>query len=163
MQPESNAPFTGHAVKLPDEVWSSAVDSGRVGWAGVVASVRLLDGTMLEDLIISNRGYILGRVVNGPPAMDGQIDGSMLTYETSEIEGVRIGRRHLWQRPLWLLLNPQHPARSQYHGSHTPPLLHAQKGVPPVRAILMACLFFGVLFALVILAVIGLLHICGRI
>lgn len=160
MYPESNAPHDGQAVKLPDEVWSLALSSGRVRtmfWG----SVRLLDGTVLDDVIISNRGYVLGKLMDGLAGAHGGIDSRVLTFGTPEIEGIRIGRRHFWQRPVWFLLNPNHPTRQDYDGSHTAPLPRKPRAMPPLSTIVTVGLFFGVIIAGTILAVIGLAHVCG--
>jgi hypothetical protein len=160
MRPESNAPHEEQSVKLPDEVWSLALSSGRVRdsfWA----SVRLLDGTVLDDMIISSRGYVLGKLMDGLAGAHGGIDFSMLTFRTSEIEGIRIGRRRSWQRPVWVLLNPDHPARRDYRGSHTAPLPRKPRVRPPLGTMITVGAFFTAIIAGTILAVIGLAHLCG--
>jgi hypothetical protein len=159
--PETNAPEYGHAVKLPDEVWSSALASGRVSWAGLSANVRLLDGSIYEDMHISNRGYVLGRHMEGLAGAHGGIDSTMLSFTTPDIEGVRIGRRHFWQRPIWVLINPEHPARRAFHGGHFSPPPQRKKTLPPISTIIIVTLFFGGIGVGTILAVIGLSYMCG--
>ena len=159
--PEANAPHNGHAVKLPDEVWSLALESRRVRGFGICASVRLLDGTVLDDMLISGRGYVEGKLMDGLAGAHGGIDSTMLTFGTPEIEGIRIGRTRLWQKPVWLVLNPEHPARRKYCGSHTSPLPRRQRTRPPLSAMITAWLFWGVLIAGTVFAVIGLFYVCG--
>lgn len=161
MTPETNAPEDAKATKLPDEVWSRALASGRVSWAGLSADVRMLDGTVYEDMVISNRGYVLGRLMSGGPEVSGSIDSSMLSFATPDIEGIRIRRRHIWQRPIWVLLNPQHPARRDYHGGNYSPPPPRQRTFPPVSTVVTVIMFFGAIGVGTILAVIGLAYVCG--
>ena len=161
MTPETNAPEDCKAIKLPDEVWSGAIASGRVSWGGLSADVRMLDGTVYEDMLISDRGYVLGRLMEGLAGAHGGIDNSMLSFATPDIEGIRIGRRHFWQRPTWVLLNPQHPARRAYHGGNYSPPPVRRRTLPPISSIIIVVLFFGAIGVGTILAVIGLGYMCG--
>ena len=162
MTPESNAPDGNRAVKLPDEVWERALASERVYSSGLFASVRLLNGTIYEEMFISNRGYVIGRLAEGLAGAHGSFDDTMLSFTTPEIEGIRIGKRHFWQKPIWVLINPQHPARMAYHGSLlAPPPAPKKRTLPPLSTMITACFFFGGIVAATVLAVIGLLYVCG--
>jgi hypothetical protein len=111
---EDNRPHVEPSVKLPDEVWSRLLNTGRVSPFGLLASVRLLDGRIINKVLISNRGYILGPMAPGLAGAHGSFDSSVLTFATKDIEGVLAHRRHFWQRDMWVCLNPQHPARREY-------------------------------------------------
>lgn len=113
MPTEDNRPHVERSVKLPDEVWSRLLETGRVFPSGVFASVRLLDGRTIDNVLISNRGYVLGPLAAGLAGAHGSFDSSVLTFTTKDIEGVLARRRHLWQRDIWVCLNPQHPARRE--------------------------------------------------
>jgi hypothetical protein len=78
---------------------------------GMLAPVRLLDGRVIPDLIISNRGYVLGREMPGLAGAHGALDSSVLAFKTDDIEGVRLPLGRFWRRERWICLNPQHPAR----------------------------------------------------
>jgi hypothetical protein len=117
---EDNRPHVEASIKLPDEVWLRLLETGRVYPSGVFASVRLLDGRMIHNVIISNRGYVLGPLAPGLAGGHGDFDSSVLTFATKDIEGVLARRRHFWQRDVWACLNPQHPARRDYERQRHP-------------------------------------------
>lgn len=114
MPTEDNRPHVEPSVKLPDEVWSRLLETGRVFPSGVFGSVRLLDSRIIDNVLISNRGYVLGPLAPGLAGAHGSFDSSVLTFATKDIEGVLARRRHFWQRDIWVCLNPQHPTRREY-------------------------------------------------
>lgn len=114
---ESNQPHMGTYVKVPDEIWFNVLQLNRCCHAGgFLGAVRLFDGKVIEQMIVSDRGYILGRVAPGLAGGHGDIDGSMLTFSTDEIEAVQVPAFRFWQRPQWVALNPQHPLRQKGAG-----------------------------------------------
>ena len=98
-------------IALPDEIWRDLLDALPGARRGMCTSVRLLSGTVIHDMIISNRGFILGRDANGLAGAHGMIDDSMLTFRETDIEAVSIPAFHFWQRQKWIALDPNHPAR----------------------------------------------------
>jgi hypothetical protein len=117
MRPSTNNPHEEPCVKLPDEVWSRLLATGIRMPYGMFASVRLLDGKVIPDLFISNRGYVLGREMPGLAGAHGALDSSVLTFKTDDIEGVKLPLGRFWRRERWVSLNPKHPARRQCHGA----------------------------------------------
>ena len=111
MKIEDNAPHTERSVKLPDELWDGLLRTVAGARFGMVTTVRLFNAQIISELLLSNRGYLLGRILSGPPQIDGIIDSSSLTFTTSEIEAVEVPAFRFWQRPKWVTLNPQHPTR----------------------------------------------------
>jgi hypothetical protein len=114
MSIKENRPHVEASIKLPDEVWLRLLETGRVYPGGIFVSVRLLDGRIIRDVLISNRGYVLGPMAPGLAGAHGGFDSSVLTFATKDIEGVLARSRHFWQRDIWTCLNPQHPARRDY-------------------------------------------------
>ena len=104
-------------MKLPDEVWQRLLTTDMRLHFGMIGAVRLLDGRVFEDLIISNRGYVLGREMPGLAGAHGAIDASVLTFKTDDIEGVRLPRGRFIRREKWVCLNPEHPARRAFHAA----------------------------------------------
>jgi hypothetical protein len=98
-------------VALPDELWANLLEVLPGAAKGIETYVRLFSGEVIERLVISNRGYILGREAAGLAGYHGTIDNSMLTFSTEDIEAVQVPAFRFWQRPKWVALNPQHPAR----------------------------------------------------
>lgn len=111
MSTETNAPHSKHCVKLPDELWNALLRHVPSVARGIILTVRLFNGQLVEALLLSSRGYLLGRVLSGPSQIDGMIDSAPLTFSTQDIEAVQIPAFRFWQRPKWIALNPQHPAR----------------------------------------------------
>jgi hypothetical protein len=98
-------------VALPDELWANLLEVLPGAAKGIEASIRLFSGEVIEGLVISNRGNALGRVATGLAGYHGTIDNSMLTFSTQDVEAVQLPAFRFWQRPKWIALNPQHPAR----------------------------------------------------
>ena len=161
MDSETNTSEQDDSVMLPDEVWSLAIASRRVSPLGIVADVRLLDGSIYEDMLISDRGFVLGLPMDGLAGAHGGIDSSILSFETDDIEGIRIGRRHIWQRAIWLCLNPEHPARHNYNRKHHLPPPLRERVYPSIGPMITACVFFGAVLVFTVLAVIGLFYVFG--
>jgi hypothetical protein len=109
---ETNLPHPGPHVKVPDEIWFNVLRLNQCCPAGgFLGKVRLFGGQVLEQMIVSDRGYILGRIAPGLAGAHGDIDSSMLTFSTEDIEAVQVPAFRFWQRPHWVSLNPDHPAR----------------------------------------------------
>ena len=98
-------------VLLDDELWYNLLILVPRIAGGLETSIRLLSGKVLERMLISNRGEVLGREAEGLAGYHGTIDNSMLTFGTDDIEAVQVPTFLFWQRPKWVALNPQHPAR----------------------------------------------------
>ena|SRR5207249_1142786 len=96
---------------LPDELWANLLEVLPGAAKGIETSVRLFSGEIIERLVISNRGNVIGREAPGLAGYHGTIDNSMLTFSTDDIEAVQVPAFSFWQRPKWVALNPQHPAR----------------------------------------------------
>jgi len=103
---ENNTPHDEQCVKVPDEIWWQLFAHCGAGLGWFYTSVRLLDGKVIDNLFISNRGYILGTEA---PGLSGAHD----------IEAVLLERRRFffWRQSRWIRLNPQHPARRQYNAA----------------------------------------------
>lgn len=71
---------------LPDELWPRFLEVLPGAAKGTKTSIRLFSGEIVEDLIISNRGYIQGREAEGLAGDHGTIDNSMLAFNSDEIE-----------------------------------------------------------------------------
>jgi hypothetical protein len=114
---ENNNPHDEQCVKVPEEIWWRLFALHAEGWGWSYTSVRLLDGRVIDNLCISNRGYILGTEAPGPAGAHGSLDKTVLTFSTPDIEGVLMRRRRLFfgRQSLWVCLNPQHPARRQHN------------------------------------------------
>ena len=80
-----------------------------------IGTVRLLDGKVIEGLVVSNRGFVLGREAPGLAGAHGAIDSSMVTFTSDDIEGFCLKWGRLWRRERWVTLNPRHPARRHFH------------------------------------------------
>jgi len=111
MQTEDNAPHKGICTKLPDELWMALARVVPGVAQGMLVTIRLFDGQIIEGLYLSGRGYLLGRIVSGMSQVDGSIDSSPLTFNVCDIEAVQVPAFHFWQRPKWITLNPRHPSR----------------------------------------------------
>jgi hypothetical protein len=111
------------SIPLPDELWASLLVVLPTAARGIETSIRLFSGDVIDRLIISNRGNILGTEAAGLAGAQGTLDHSMLTFSTEDIEAVQLPAFHFWQRPRWIALNPQHPARQAWvkrtQGRHT--------------------------------------------
>jgi hypothetical protein len=119
MENEINSPHEKLCVKVPDEIWQQLFASRGKGIGMFSVSVRLLNGEVFTDLLISNRGYIVGREAPGLAGAHGDIDNSMLTFKTEEIEGIMLRLRYfIFWKSRWICLNPRHPARRQYQKIH---------------------------------------------
>ncbi|MBI3880378.1 MAG: hypothetical protein HY301_09995 [Verrucomicrobia bacterium] len=110
---EDNSLVEMPQVEIPDELWFCLLRMRRCPAGGFSTSFRLFSGKILERLIVSDRGYILGRMATGLGGAQGDIDSSMLTFGSEDIEALEVPAFHFWQRPNWILLNPDHPARRQ--------------------------------------------------
>lgn len=108
---QSSQPNVEKGIRLPDEIWSGLLDLGMKMGGGLVGSVRLLDGTLFDDMIISARGYVLGREAPGLAGAHGTIDSAMLTFSADDIEGVRLSWGRFRRHERWVVLNLNHPAR----------------------------------------------------
>ena len=117
MRPSTNNAHDEPCIKLPDEVWQRLLETDMRLHFGIMGAVRLLDGRVIEDLIISNRGYVLGCEMPSLAGAHGGIDSSVLTFKTDDIEGVRLPRGRFFRRERWVCLNPEHPARRQTHAA----------------------------------------------
>ena len=160
MTDECNDPKVGLGIKIPDEIWSSIASSGKIFlWINV--SIRLLDGSIFEEMIATNRGYIIGRRMEGLAGAHGGIDSSMLVFSTSDIEGVLMSKRHFWQKRVWYVLNPNHPARFNYSGKKFSPPPIPKRVLPDLKTMIVFVVFWAVVFVFTILAVVGLFHVCG--
>jgi len=98
-------------VKVPDEIWFSLLKQRRCPAGGFFATIRLLNGKTFERMVVSDRGFILGKMAAGLAGAHGDLDASMLTFTTDDIEAVQLPPFHFWQRPKWIALNPGHPNR----------------------------------------------------
>lgn len=107
----TNLPHEEPHVKVPDEIWFSILRLRRCPAGGFSASVRLFDGRFLERMIVTHRGYILGQIAAGIAGGHGDMDNSMLTFNTDDIEAVQLPAFHFWQHSKWVALNPEHPTR----------------------------------------------------
>src|SRR3954466_499317 len=105
---------TRESVMLPDDLWAHFLDVLPGAAKGIKTSIRLFSGEILEELLISNRGYILGRQAEGLAGYHGAIDNSMLTFGSDDIEGGLRPKFHFWERPKWVALNPHHPNRLRW-------------------------------------------------
>ena len=101
------------SVALPDELWTNLLEVLPGVAKGIETSIRLFSDEVVARLVISNRGYILGREAKGLAGYHGTIDNSMLTFSTEDIEAVQVPAFRFWQRPRWIALNPDHPARRE--------------------------------------------------
>lgn len=108
---DTNLPHEERHVKVPGEIWFSMLRQRRCPAGGLFASVRLFDGKVLERMIVTDRGYILGRIASGLAGGHGDVDNSMLTFSTDDIEAVELPAFHFWQHSKWIALNREHPAR----------------------------------------------------
>jgi len=116
---ENNNPHDEQCIKVPEEIWWQLFAQRGAGQGWFYTSVRLLDGKVINNLFISNRGYILGTEAPGLAGAHGSLDKSVLTFSTPDIEGVLLQRRRFlfWRQSRWICLNPQHPARRQYEAA----------------------------------------------
>lgn len=96
---------------LPDELWSSLLRVRRCPPGGFITSIRLFDCQVIEELLINDRGCVLGGIAPGLAGAHGDIDTSMLTFQTADIEAIQAPVLHVWQQRKWIALNPQHPTR----------------------------------------------------
>lgn len=101
-------------VAVPDELWSNLLEMLPGARKGIETSIRLFSGDVIKGLVISNRGYILGQEAAGLAGYHGTIENSMLTFNTEDIEAVQVPAFRFWQRPKWIALNPDHPARQAW-------------------------------------------------
>lgn len=108
---DANLPHETPCVRVPDEIWFSLLRYRRCPAGGFFGAVRLFDGQILQRMIVSDRGYVLGRMAAGLAGYHGTIDNSMLTFRTDDIEAVQVPAFRFWQHPKWVALNPEHPAR----------------------------------------------------
>ena len=106
-----NLPHESPCVKVPDEIWFAILKSRRCPAGGFSTAVRLFNGKILEQMIVSDRGYILGRIAPGIAGAHGDMETSILNFVIGDIEAVLLPPFHFWQRPKWIALNPDHPAR----------------------------------------------------
>ncbi|MDR1190397.1 MAG: hypothetical protein LBK60_01865 [Verrucomicrobiales bacterium] len=98
-----NLPHSIPCIKIPDEIWFNIVRLKRYS-TGFLSAVRLINGTILEDMITCNRGYILGRFAEGLAGGHGHIVNSMLTFKTEDISAIRVPAFHFWQSRKWIKL-----------------------------------------------------------
>lgn len=106
-----HSPNSTDGIRLPEEIWTALLNIGMKMGGGLIGTVRLLDGKLLADMIISNRGFVLGRQAPGLAGAHGDIDSSMLTFTSDDIEGICLSWGWFRRRERWVILNPQHPAR----------------------------------------------------
>jgi hypothetical protein len=64
-------------------------------------------------MIVSDRGYLLGRIASGIEGAHGDIDSSMLTFRSEDIVAVQVPAFRFWQRPKWVSLGREHPLRAK--------------------------------------------------
>jgi hypothetical protein len=98
-------------IKVPDEIWFALLKQRRCPAGGFFASIRLINGGVFEQMIVSDRGSVLGKKIAGLAGFHGDIDTSMLNFTTDDIEAVQVPAFHFWQRPKWIALNANHPNR----------------------------------------------------
>jgi hypothetical protein len=113
----SHSPMSNQGIALPDEIWAALLDIGMKLGGGLVGTLRLLDGKLIDGMIVSNRGFVVGREAPGLAGAHGAIDSSMLTFNSEDIEGFCLAWGRLWRRERWVTLNPQHPARRRSHAA----------------------------------------------
>ncbi|SRR6266566_7288180 len=113
MSPHSQ-PEKERCVVLPDELWANLLEKLPGAAKGIETSIRLFSGEVINRLIISNRGNILGREAGGLAGYHGTIDNSMLTFGAEDIEAVELPAFHFWQRSKWIALSPRHPNRLKW-------------------------------------------------
>jgi hypothetical protein len=101
-------------VELPDELWTNLLEILPGAAKGIETSIRLFSGEVIQRLVISNRGNVLGREAVGLAGYHGTLDNSVLTFCSVDIEGLRAPAFRFWQRPKWITLNPDHPARREW-------------------------------------------------
>jgi hypothetical protein len=102
-------------VALPDELWAKLLEALPGAAKGIETSIRLFSGEIVERLVVSNRGDVIGREAAGLAGYQGTMDNSMLKFRTDDIEAVQVPAFRFWQRPKWVALNPQHPARRAWN------------------------------------------------
>ena len=111
---ESNQPHTGPYVKVPDEIWFNLLQLNRpcCRAGGFLGAVRLFSGEVVDNLIVSDRGYLLGRIASGLAGAHGDVDCSVLTFQSDDIEAVQVPAFRFWQRPKWVALGrPASPSQ----------------------------------------------------
>jgi hypothetical protein len=89
----------GKHVVLPDDVWCSLLRLFPRSFLKSTVYVRLISGEILHQMVISDRGVVLGRKID-----NGQLDNSMLTFGTRDIEAIQVPAVHFWQRPRWFVV-----------------------------------------------------------
>jgi hypothetical protein len=99
---------------IPDELWAEFLEALPGAAKGSRTSIRLFSGEVVKDLIISNRGYVLGREAPGLAGYHGTIDDSVLKFTELDIEAIEAPAFHFWQRTRWVALNPNHPLRRKH-------------------------------------------------
>jgi hypothetical protein len=113
----SHSPMSKEEVALPDEIWAALLDIGMKMGGGLIGTVRLLDGKLIEHLVVSNRGFVLGREAPGLAGAQGAIDSSMLNFRSEDIEGFCLSWGRFLRHKRWVTLNPRHPARRRSHAA----------------------------------------------
>ena len=98
-------------IKVPSEIWFNLLKQRSCPAGGFFASIRLINGSVFEQMIVSDRGSILGKKAASLAGFHGDIDTSMLNFTTDDIEAVQVPAFHFWQRPKWIALNSRNPNR----------------------------------------------------
>src|SRR6266404_5050392 len=95
-------------VMLPYELWSNLRENLPSTMQEVETSIRLFCGEVVERLVISASGDILGQKPLDSQQPNPLADNPTLTFRTEDIEALQVPALHLWQRPNWVALNPRH-------------------------------------------------------
>lgn len=89
-------------IKVPDELWYNLLAKEPCGPGGMQTAIRLSDGTILENIVISDRGFILGQEASGLPGSHGKLDTSRITFTPNDIAAIQVPKRHVWNRTQWV-------------------------------------------------------------
>ena len=100
-------------VMLPYELWSNLRENRPSAVQEIETSIRLFSGAVVERLLISAFGDILGQKAVDSERQKYPADYSILNLRTQDIEAVQVPASHFWRRSRWLSLNPRHPARKR--------------------------------------------------
>ena len=103
--------FEEMEIKVPSEIWLDLLKQRICPAGGFFASIRLINGNVFEQMIVSDRGSILGKKAERLAGFHGDIDTSMLNFTTDDIAAVQVPAFNFWKRPKWIAVNPRHPNR----------------------------------------------------
>jgi hypothetical protein len=94
-------------IRVPDELWFNLLAHKPCGPGGMETAVRLKDGSIIKNMIISDRGFLLGQEAPGLPGVHGKIDDSQLNFTSDDIAAVLAPKRHFWSKARWVCINPK--------------------------------------------------------